>query len=312
MLRGEPLIPPDHIYPPHEWKFVETRFHYDFLPETETFFSLGNDYLGLRGNFEEGAPSHQNGTFINGFYETWPIVYPEEAYGFARTGQTVVNVTDSKIIKLYVDDEPFFLPTAHLIDFRRELDMQAGTLSREVAYDTKKGIHPQDDTFLTLQKWDFTHTPPDKYPLLLHYHPLVIYRHQVVKQADVVLAMFLLGDEFSLEQKKRNFDFYDSITTGDSSLSVGIQSILAAEVGYIDKAAKYAAFSMLMDISDLGGNVKDGCHIAAMGATWMNLVYGFAGMRDSWASYPFTPMPRKVSNRSNSVCGYGVEYWKSL
>jgi len=179
-------------------------------------------------------------------------------------------------------------------------------------YDTKKGIHPQDDTFLTLQKWDFTHTPPDKYPLLLHYHPLVIYRHQVVKQADVVLAMFLLGDEFSLEQKKRNFDFYDPITTGDSSLSVGIQSILAAEVGYIDKAAKYAAFSMLMDISDLGGNVKDGCHIAAMGATWMNLVYGFAGMRDSWASYPFTPMPRKVSNRSNSVCGYGVEYWKSL
>ena len=97
MLRGEPLIPPD---PPHEWKFVETRFHYDFLPETETFFSLGNDYLGLRGNFEEGAPSHQNGTFINGFYETWPIVYPEEAYGFAKTGQTVVNVTDSKIIKL--------------------------------------------------------------------------------------------------------------------------------------------------------------------------------------------------------------------
>jgi alpha,alpha-trehalose phosphorylase len=726
MLRGEPLIPPKHIYPPHEWKFIETRFHPDFLPETETLFALGNGYLGLRGNLDEGAPAHQNGTFINGFYETWPIVYPEEAYGFARTGQTIVNVTDSKIIKLYVDDEPLYLPAAHLIDFRRELDMQAGTLSREVTwetpsgklvlikstrlvsleyrhlavisyevtvlnatapvvissemyvpqleevaggdprrthglrgkvllphlhaaqdqrlmlshvtaksglnltcgvehtfstecsytwkskisenagkvfynveaqpgvpiklvkfmayhksatqdpeelcertewsldrareqgfdrllsgqrefldsfwersdvrlvmnkdkarfptqqiqqwvrfnlfhlcqatarvenagipakgltgqgyeghyfwdaeiyvmpfltyteprlaknllkfrygmlnsarkraqevnqkgalfpwrtingeeasayyaagtaqvhinadiiyalrkyvqvtgdqdflyregaemlvetarfwndlgfysepkggqfcihgvtgpdeyttvvdnntytnmmarenlyfaavtvnrmkkeepekyrelvqntdlknseidewlaassamhlvYDTEQGIHPQDDTFLTMQKWDFANTPPDKYPLLLHYHPLVIYRHQVVKQADVVLAMFLLGDEFSLEQKKRNFDFYDPITTGDSSLSVGIQSILASEVGYIEKAGKYAIYSVLMDISDLGGNVKDGCHIAAMGATWMIMVYGFAGMRDYQGLLSFSP-----------------------
>jgi alpha,alpha-trehalose phosphorylase len=77
------------------------------------------------------------------------------------------------------------------------------------------GIHPQDDTFLEKEPWDFANTPADKYPLLLHYHPLVIYRHQVIKQADIVMAMFLLSHEFSLEQKKRNFDFYDPLTTGD-------------------------------------------------------------------------------------------------
>ena len=90
---------------------------------------------------------------------------------------------------------------------------------------------PQDDSFLDREVWDLDNTPPDKFPLLLHYHPLVIYRHQVLKQADVVLAMFLLGDEFSAEQKRRNFDYYDPLTTGDSSLSACIQSIVAAEMG---------------------------------------------------------------------------------
>jgi hypothetical protein len=83
----------------------------------------------------------QNGTFVNGFHETWPIVYGEEAYGFAKTGQTMLNVTDSKIIKLYVDDEPFYLPTTNLLRFERRLDMQAGTLDREVLWETPSGKH---------------------------------------------------------------------------------------------------------------------------------------------------------------------------
>ena len=95
-------------------------------------------------------------------------------------------------------------------------------------------MNPQDDSFLDREVWDIKNTPKDKFPLLLHYHPLVIYRYQVIKQADIVLAMFLLGNEFSLEQKKRNFDYYDPLTTGDSSLSACIQSIVAAEIGYDD------------------------------------------------------------------------------
>jgi alpha,alpha-trehalose phosphorylase len=158
-----------------------------------------------------------------------------------------------------------------------------------VPFDERLGIHPQDDDFLELKKWDFANTPLDRYPLLLYFHPLVIYRHQVIKQADVVLAMFLLGHEFSPEQKKRNFDYYEQLTTGDSSLSACIQSIVAFEIGYDELALRYLINALLMDLADVGGNVKDGCHIASMGGTWMGVVYGLAGLRDGGGRLSFDP-----------------------
>jgi alpha,alpha-trehalose phosphorylase len=164
-----------------------------------------------------------------------------------------------------------------------------------LAFDERLGIHLQHDGFLEQEVWDFENTPADKYPLLLHFHPLVIYRHQVIKQADIVLAMFLLGHEFSREQKWRNFEYYDPLTTGDSSLSVCIQSIVAAEVGKMDQAIDYARYATLMDLGDVAGNVKNGCHIASMGGTWMVLVYGFAGLRDSNGGFAFHPrLPRTL------------------
>ena len=149
-----------------------------------------------------------------------------------------------------------------------------------VPYDAERGIHPQDDSFLEKEVWDFASTPLDEYPLLLHHHPLVIYRHQVIKQADVVLAMFLLGDEFPIEQKRRNFDYYDPLTTGDSSLSACVQSIVAAEIGYEALAEEYFRYALLMDLADVNGNVVDGVHIASTGGVWMALTYGFGGIRD--------------------------------
>jgi alpha,alpha-trehalose phosphorylase len=719
MLHSERLNLPRYIYPVDEWRLVEKRFHPDYLAQTETLFSTANGYLGMRGNLEEGTPAFRHGTYVNGFFESRPIIYGEEAHGFAKTGQTIVDVPDAKLIKLYVDDEPFYLPTAHLLAFERALNMKAGTLDREIlwempsgkrvsirsrrlasfehrhlaairyqvtvldadapvtisseivnhehdltdagdprlaqgfrepvllpgsraardhglvlgyitknsvqalsvgvdhlletecphttettcsddsgkfaftidaragapvtltkyvtyhtsrrsppeelceraartldgalgrgfpdllasqerrlaefwersdiriegdsavqqavrfnlfqvfqasaraegtgipakgltgpgyeghyfwdieiyvlpfliytapriarnllkfrysyldkarararqvnqdgalfpwrtisgeeasayyaagtaqyhinadiAYALKKyvdvtgddeflydygaeilvetarlwldlgffserqdgrfcihgvtgpdeyntvvnnntytnlmarenlwyaastvetlrhrhlekyealvhrtrlrdeeivqwreaadrmyvpfdeelGIHLQDDSFLDKERWDFDNTPEERYPLLLHFHPLVIYRHQVIKQADVVLAMFLLGHEFDEEQKRRNFDFYDPLTTGDSSLSSAIQAVLAAEVGYRETARQYAVYSALMDLADVGGNVKDGCHIASMGGTWMAIVYGLAGLRDSNGEIGFRPL----------------------
>jgi len=726
MIEREAKRPPEFVYPIDEWKIIEAGFQSRFLSQAETFFAIGNGYLGLRGNFEEGRPVHQAGTFINGFHETWPIEYGERAYGFAKTGQTMLNVPDGKILKLYVDDEPLYLPTANLLDYERVLNLRTGTLDRRVLwetpsgkevlvesrrlvsfqhrhvaaisyrvtllnatapvvvssqlvrnqlnaaadfdprkarrfaekpllshhaegveqrvllgysaesskmtlacgadhtietncsylienecaadsgkvvftinalegepititkyltyhssrgvpveelvdraertldravhdgfdplvagqaqyledfwrrsdveiacdpeqtgrpagemqqairwslfqilqasgraegvgvpakgltgqayeghyfwdteiyvlpfliytspriaenllrfrhsmldqareraaelhqkgalfpwrtitgeeasayyaagtaqyhinadimyalkkyvdvtgdldlleiegvemlvetarmwadlgffserldgqfsihavtgpdeyttvvddslftnamarlnlryaadsvewlrehrprkyralvhrtdldlseieewrriakamylpYDEAKGIHIQDADFLEHPKWDFEGTPIEDYPLLLHYHPLTIYRHQVIKQADVVLAMFLLGNEFSMDVKKRNFDYYDPLTTGDSSLSASIQSIAAAEVGYFDKALHYGRYAILMDLANLGDNVSDGCHIASMGGTWMVLVYGFAGMRDFDGNVTFRP-----------------------
>lgn len=728
MLHHESLNPPRYIYPGNEWKIIEKQFYPDFLGQMETIFALSNGYLGMRGTFEEGRPFYNHGNLINGFYESWPIVYGEKAYGFAKTGQTIVNLHDLKIIRLFVDDEPFYLPTANLKDFTRTLDMKEGTLSRDIVwempsgklvsikstrlvsfehrhlaviqyevtvlnshapvvilseiaphrtirgtdgdprdarifrekvlnpqakiaedlqiilgfrtqnsqmtlgcgfdhsfatdnpvsweseasdddgritfsvqaqqgvpvcitkwmsfhtsrgtspedlcrragrtlarakkngfeaicdsqkhflknywrvcdvrmavierrkgdgrsteewqqairwnlfqlcqassraegsgipakgltgggyeghyfwdieiyvlpfliytnpriaknlltfrhsmldqarqrardvnqkgalfpwrtingdeassyyaagtaqyhinadimfglkkyveitgdtdflhnegvemlvetarlwrdlgffserkngqfcihgvtgpdeynavvdnnaytnlmarenlwfaadtvdeiclgdkeiyqslvdktgleqseveewrraadhmyipYDETLGIHPQDDSFLDKKEWDIDGTPPERFPLLLHYHPLVIYRHRVIKQADLVLAMFLLGDEFSKEEKERNFVYYDRLTTGDSSLSVGIQSIMASEVGDLKKAVEYGRFAVLMDLADIGGNIGHGCHIASIGAAWMVLVYGSAGMRDYNGNISFNP-----------------------
>ncbi len=719
MIHRERILLPEHIYPADGWRLIEKQFNPGFIGQTETFFALSNGYLGMRGVFEEGTPVHQSGTFVNGFHESWPIAYPEDAFGLARTGQTMVSVTDSKIIKLYVDDEPFYLPTAKLLSFERSLNMKEGTLDRAILWETpsgkqvsirsrrlvsfehrhlaalfyevillnaeapvvissemrmeheaagessdprktrafrdgvflpgvqyankarivlshrtqrsgmglacgvdhcietacpfvsdsrhaedsgsvvysieakkgipvqltkyltyhtsrrvpveelseranrtlgramsrkfdellagqqqymsdfwdrsdieidgdeklqqclrfnlfhilqataraegagvpakgltghgyeghyfwdteiyvlpfllytsprnagnllkfrfsmldkarqrarevnqqgalfpwrtisgeeasayyaagtaqyhinadimfalkkymevsgdeaflhsegaemlvetarlwrdlgffsenkegrfsivgvtgpdeyntvvnnntftnlmarenlwfaaatvrtlnekhpdlfgelvhrtgvrleevedwqraadlmylpfdeKRGIHLQDEEFLEKRPWDFKGTPAEDYPLLLHYHPLVIYRHQVIKQADVILAMLLLGDEFTADQKKRNFDFYDPLTTGDSSLSVSIQSIIAFELGYREKATEYMQHALVMDLADVAGNAADGCHIASMGGTWMVAVYGFAGMRDYDGQLSFRPL----------------------
>jgi alpha,alpha-trehalose phosphorylase len=744
MLHHERLRPPSHDYPADEWNVIEKAFHPEFMAQLETMSALGNGYLGMRGCPEEGGPNAENGTFINGFYETRPIVYGEEAYGFAKTGQTICNVTDSKIIKLFVDDEPFWLPNAHLLKYDRRLNMKSGTLDRDILWETpagkqvlitsrrlvsfddrhvaaisycvtllnanafivissematnepsarinsddprqakafsgrilhprtsyskgrrivlchateksrltvtcatdhaletscshtEKAVHtedfgqvaftiearpgcpiqltkymvyhtsqaasakelcgraewtmdrvtaqgfqqlltaqeqymddfwrrsdvrirdvredrtnrstveiqqairfnlfhmlqasaraedagvpakgltgkayeghyfwdteiyvlpfltytspriarnlltfrykmlahararakqlghrgamfpwrtisgeeasayyeagtaqyhinadimyalrkyvqatgdelflrdygaemlvetarlwldlgfyseakggkfcingvtgpdeynavvnnnaytnlmarenlryavqtvkslqtaepdaynalvhktalepsevgtwiraaenmyvpydenlkiiPQDDSFLDKEPWDFQNTPREHYPLLLFYHPLNIYRKQVIKQADVVLAMFLLGDVFSPEEKKRNFDFYDPLTTGDSSLSSCVEAIVAAQIGDVEKAIRYGMAALLMDLADVGGNVKDGCHIASMGGTWMMLAYGFGGMRDNNGTLSFWP---RRAPEDNAILRFPLSY----
>ncbi|HEV3312849.1 MAG TPA: glycoside hydrolase family 65 protein, partial [Chloroflexota bacterium] len=128
MIHHERLRPPSHDYPADEWNVIEKGFHPEFLAQLETMLALGNGYLGMRGCPEEGGPNAENTTLINGFYETSPIVYPEDAYGFAKVGQTILGVTDSKIIKLFVDDEPFWLPNANLLRYDRRLNMKSGTL----------------------------------------------------------------------------------------------------------------------------------------------------------------------------------------
>jgi len=170
-----------------------------------------------------------------------------------------------------------------------------------IPYDAASGLYLQDDGFLDRPVWDFDATPDDHYPLLLHYHPLVIYRHQVCKQADLVLAMFLQGSRFTLDDKRRAFDYYEAVTTHDSSLSACIFSIMAAEIGERDKAYQYFVSTARMDLDDYHGNVKDGVHIANMAGTWMGIVYGFGGLRqidgrlslrpslpDGWTGYSFT------------------------
>jgi alpha,alpha-trehalose phosphorylase len=127
----------------------------------------------------------------------------------------------------------------------------------------------------------------------------------VIKQADVVLAMFLLGDAFSPEAKKHNFDFYDPLTTGDSSLSSCVEAIIAAQTGDLEKAFRYGMAALLMDLADVGGNVKDGCHIASMGGTWMMLTYGFGGMQDNDGTLSFWP---RRAPEANGILRFPLTY----
>jgi alpha,alpha-trehalose phosphorylase len=158
-----------------------------------------------------------------------------------------------------------------------------------IPYSPAFGIHPQDHVFLEREVWDLEHTPPDQRPLLLHFHPLVIYRYQVLKQADVVLALFLQGNHFSDEEKLADFEYYDPLTTGDSTLSAVVQAILAAEVGYQDLALDYFEQSLFVDLADLHHNASDGVHVASAGGVWTALVSGFGGMRDHFGDLSFDP-----------------------
>ncbi|OON62847.1 family 65 glycosyl hydrolase [Massilia sp. KIM] len=174
-----------------------------------------------------------------------------------------------------------------------EAELQAWQTAADamrLPYDEALGIHEQDDSFLSKKPWDFAATPKDKYPLLLHFHPLVIYRHQVCKQADVVLALLLLSDEFALEDKRRDFDFYERVTTHDSSLSSCIFSIIANEVGQADKAYDYFMETARLDLDNTHDNTEYGVHTAAMAGTWLGVAYGFGGMRLGASGLRFAPV----------------------
>ncbi len=179
-------------------------------------------------------------------------------------------------------------------------------------HDARMGVTPQDESFMEHVVWDFAATDPDQYPLLLHFPYFDLYRKQVVKQVDLVLAMILRSDAFSAEQKARNFAYYEALTVRDSSLSSSPQSVMAAEVGQIQLAYDYLGEAALMDLDDLGHNVKDGLHLASLAGTWWALVAGFGGLRLQGASLCFAPrLPSGIDRLAFRImfrnCRIGVE-----
>ena len=442
---GEAMGAPDA----GEWRIADRGDAPERLASLESVFAVGNGFLGLRGTPEEGVPAHDPGTIVNGFHETWPIVYPEDAFGLARTGQTLVPCPDGSIIRLTADGEPFDLAGTPAVRHERVLDMRRGVLTREVEYRTSRGrrivvrstrlasladrhlgamryeVHAPDGAEVEISSELLTHppaadsddprrgkgfgehpfapvhascagaravlelatresglrlacamdhrvsgavrldgaaggdharvafgamlapggsvrlekfvayhwadaardglaaraqgtldratragyerverahrrrlnafwrrsdaTPPERYPLLLHHHPLELYRHQVIKQTDVVLATYLLDRSFSEEEVRRTFDFYDPLTTGDSTLSACVQSVVASAAGRPDAALRYFLDACSVDLLDSHGNGCDGLHIASCGGTWLALVAGFGGLRDFDGELRFDP-----------------------
>ncbi|MGZ4351059.1 MAG: glycosyl hydrolase family 65 protein, partial [Solirubrobacteraceae bacterium] len=158
-----------------------------------------------------------------------------------------------------------------------------------VPYDEALGVHPQSEGFTEHKRWEFERCRPDQYPLLLHFPYFDLYRKQVVKQADLVLALFACGDSFSAEEKARDFEYYEALTVRDSSLSACCQAVIATEVEHLDLAYDYFAEAALMDLDDLERNTRDGIHIASVAGTWIAAVCGFGGMRDHGGELSFNP-----------------------
>ena len=188
-------------------------------------------------------------------------------------------------------------------------------------HDAARQLDAQDASFLDKPRWDFAGTPAERYPLLLHYHPMTLYRHQVSKQADIVLGMVLGGEEVSAERKKRVFDYYEPITTHDSTLSASTFAILASEVGYRDQALRFFRETVLVDLDDRHGNTDHGVHMASLAGSWLALVWGFGGFRpdgdggfvlrpilpDGWDGYGFG-LQWRGSELRVEVRGDGVTY----
>ncbi|HET6689459.1 MAG TPA: glycosyl hydrolase family 65 protein [Miltoncostaeaceae bacterium] len=173
--------------------------------------------------------------------------------------------------------------SAEVASWRRAADAMT------VPWDPDLGVHPQSEGFTRHARWDFEGTPPERYPLLLHFPYFQLYRTQVVKQADLVMALYLRGDAFTDEQKLADFDYYEALTVRDSSLSACIQAVVAAEVGHLELAYAYTVEAALIDLRDLASNTHDGLHIASLAGTWLALVGGFGGLRDHDGQVAFAP-----------------------
>ncbi|KTR85542.1 glycoside hydrolase family 65 protein [Leucobacter chromiiresistens] len=179
---------------------------------------------------------------------------------------------------------------------------EAAADAMHIPFDSARGVHPQAAGYTDLARWDFESTHPEQYLLHDHFPYFDLYRKQVVKQADLVLALFFAHESFTFEEKDRAFAYYEAITVRDSSLSAAAQAVVAAEVGHLDLAYDYLAEVATLDLDDLHGNTEEGLHVAALGGVWLALVCGFGGLRDSSSGFGFAPrLPSRLSRLTFAV-----------
>lgn len=206
-----------------------------------------------------------------------------------RAAADVVERYPEKALELNVGDE-------------EAATWRAAAADMYIPYDERFGVHPQADEFTDHQVWDFKRTRPDQYPLMNHFPYFDLYRKQVVKQADLVLALYLRGECFSPEEKARNFAYYERLTVRDSSLSAAVQAVVASEIGHLDLAYDYLAEAALVDLANLHDNTGDGLHIASLAGGWTVLVAGFGGMRTGNGQLRFAPrLPEGINRLSLNV-----------
>ena len=170
-------------------------------------------------------------------------------------------------------------------------------------YDEELGINPQDDSFLSKPRMDLSCIHKDDYPLMLHYHPVHLYRHQICKQSDTILAHFILEDAQSEQVMLNSYQYYEKITTHDSSLSSSIFSIMAARLGLCEKALGYFELSAQVDLKDRFRTTIQGINAANLGGIYMAVVYGFGGLRLKESGLHLRPrLPKKWQSYRFKIC----------
>jgi len=232
------------------------------------------------------------GSFIDGEFCINEVTGPDE-YTACVNNNAYTNLMAQNNLKFAITLVESYQQQDKILPLVLEKDeLESWKLAQKtmrIPFDKRLGIYAQDDSFLKKADWPFATTPKSKHPLLLHFHPLVIYRHRVLKQPDLVLAQFFLSGLFTKAERIRNFSFYEPYTTGDSSLSHCIQSIMASDSFQSLKAWTYFKKTVRLDIDDSQGNSVDGIHTASMAGSWMATVYGFAGFRDWKGTFSFDP-----------------------
>lgn len=262
-------------------EFVE-KFGAEILIETARFWVNYGSYLESKGGKfcingvtgpDEFAVLVNNNAYTN-------MLARENLYNACNAVARLKKQANESFERL---SEKINLEESELIEWKKAAD------NMYIPFDETKKIYPQDDSFLFKKPWDIKNTPDEKFPLLNNHHPLVVYRHQVSKQADLILGLCILSHLFDKEDIKRNFDFYETVTVHESSLSACIFSIVANNIGYFDTAYSYFMRTSRLDLDDYHRDTKAGIHCANMAGTWMSIVNGFAGMKMYGNELAFDP-----------------------
>lgn len=293
-----------HILPGAQARAAELDFKGALYPwrtisgqETSAYFPAGTGQVHINADIAHAFRLYHKVTGDDAFMERAKSVIYETAnfwlsYGFfSKRGFEIHEVTGPDEYTALVNNNYYTNKMAQQnLKYAAELAQQFGDkdekskLWAEAAQKmyfvpvNEAGITPQDESFLTKEVWHFEDTPSENYPLLLNYHPMKIYKHQVLKQADTLLGHMIFAGETKREQMGRDFDYYEPMTTHDSSLSRAVYGVVASHLGRHDLAYEFFKDAATMDLTDLQGNASHGIHAANMGGSWLGLIYGFAGL----------------------------------
>jgi maltose phosphorylase len=173
--------------------------------------------------------------------------------------------------------------------------------------DERTGVYEQHAGYFDLPHVDLQHFPPEQIPIYTHWAYIKIFRHNMVKQPDVLNLMYFYSQDYTLEEKRANYEFYEARTIHESSLSPSLHAILAAELGKLDEAYPFFSYGARMDLDNYNRNTDQGLHVTSAAGVWASMIFGFGGMRTDGDVLSFQPtLPAQWRSYRFRVCYQGA------